>query len=94
MASDAASLLRFLEKEVLPWYVQRRKELEYRLLLRAHVFGESHDPRKVERLGGYEVHFDRKLERMLAMLIQVHGLRSPTKPSYSFRKSKFNDTYV
>jgi hypothetical protein len=30
---------------------------------------------KLERLGRYEVHLDRKLERMLAMLLRLKDLR-------------------
>jgi hypothetical protein len=37
-------------------------------LIREQAFGEALDPDKLERLGRYEVHLDRKLERMLAML--------------------------
>jgi hypothetical protein len=33
------------------------------------AFGEALDPDKLERLGRYEVHLDRKLERMLTMLL-------------------------
>jgi hypothetical protein len=72
---DVTALLRFLEKDVLPWYAQRRKELENRPLIRAQAFGESLDPNRLERLGRYEVHLDRKLERTLAMLIRLQDLR-------------------
>ena len=34
--------------------------------------------RNVERLGRYEVHLDRKLERMLAMLLRLKDLRQGT----------------
>ena len=37
-----------------------------RPLIREQAFGEALDPDKLERLGRYEVHLDRKLERMLA----------------------------
>ena len=60
---------------MLPWYEQRGKELENRLLICAQAFGESLDPVKLERLGRYEVHLDRKLERALAMLIRLKELR-------------------
>jgi hypothetical protein len=33
------------------------------------------DPDKLERLGRYEVHLDRKLERMLTMLLRLKDLR-------------------
>ena len=42
------------------------------------AFGESLDPDKLERLGRYEVHLDRKLERTLAMLLRLKDLRQGT----------------
>ncbi len=39
------------------------------------AFGEALDADKLERLGRYEVHLDRKLERMLAMLLRLKDLR-------------------
>ena len=44
-------------------------------LIREQAFGESLDPDKLERLSRYEVHLDRKLERMLAMLLRLKELR-------------------
>ena len=69
------SLRRHLESEILPWYVTRKKELSNRPLIREQAFGEAFDPGKLERLGRYEVHLDRKLERMLSMLIRLQDLR-------------------
>jgi hypothetical protein len=37
--------------------------------------GEALDAGKLERLGRYEAHLDRKLERMLAMLLRLKDLR-------------------
>ncbi len=76
--ADEAGLQRFLEKEVLPWFQTRRKELANRPLIREQAFGEALDPDKLERLGRYEVHLDRKLERMLAMLLRLKYLRQGT----------------
>lgn len=73
--ADAEGLRRFLEGEVLPWFESRRKELAHRPLIREQAFGEALDPDKLERLGRYEVHLDRKLERMLAMLLRLKDLR-------------------
>ena len=73
----AASLLGFLEDEVTPWLNRYRIQLENRHLVREQAFGESLDPEKLERLGRYEVHLDRKLERMLAMLFRLKELRRP-----------------
>ena len=50
-------------------------EFANRLLIREQAFGESLDPDKLERLSRYEVHLDRKLERMLAMLLRLKELR-------------------
>ena len=51
---------------------QRGKPLS---LIREQAFGEALDPDKLERLGRYEVHLDRKFERMLAMLLRLKDLR-------------------
>ncbi len=64
--------------EVLPWFEKRKKELANRPLIREQAFGEALDPDKLERLGRYEVHLDRKLERMLAMLLRLKDLRQGT----------------
>jgi hypothetical protein len=73
--ADAEGLRRFLEDEVLPWFENRKKELATRPLIRDQAFGEALDPDKLERLGRYEVHLDRKLERVLAMLLRLKDLR-------------------
>ena len=69
-----------LEVEVLPWYAKRRHELEYRPLIRAQAFGEAVDSNRLDRLARYEVHLDRKLERMLAMLFKLQELRRAAPP--------------
>jgi hypothetical protein len=73
--ADVEGLRRFIEDEVLPWFETRRKELTNRPLIREQAFGEALDPDRLERLGRYEVHLDRKLERMLAMLLRLKDLR-------------------
>ena len=74
-AADTAGLRRFLEGEILPWFATRRKELVNRPLIREQAFGESLDPDKLEPLGRDQVHLDRKLERMLSMLLRLKELR-------------------
>jgi len=76
--ADSDGLASFLEGEVLPWLENRKKELVNRPLIREQAFGESLDPDKLERLGRYEVHLDRKLERTLAMLLRLKDLRQGT----------------
>jgi hypothetical protein len=41
----------------------------------AQAIGRLLDPCRPERLGRYEVHLDRKLERTLTMLIRLQDLR-------------------
>ena len=79
-SADAESLKRFLKDEVLPWYEKRRRELACRPLIRQQAYGEAVDPDRLERLARYEVHLDRKLERMLAMIFKLQELRR-TNPS-------------
>ena len=79
--ADAEGLRRFLEAEVLPWFENRRKELANRPLIQEQAFGEALDPDMLERLGRYEVHLDRKLERTLAMLFRLKELRPVTVES-------------
>lgn len=56
---------------MLPWFGTRWKELGNRPLIRDQAFGEALDPDKLEWLGRCEAHLDRKLERMLSMLLRV-----------------------
>jgi hypothetical protein len=78
--ADAEGLRRFLEGEVLPWFEARKKELANRPLIREQAFGESLDPDKLERLGRYEVHLDRKFERMLSILLRLKDQRRGALP--------------
>jgi hypothetical protein len=73
--ADAPSLLRFIETDVLGCYDRQREQIELRPRVRAQALGESLDPHKLERLGRYEVHLDRKFERTLSMLLRLQGLR-------------------
>ena len=72
---DAASLQRYLESEILPWYDKQRGQIIAQPLVRAQALGEALNPDKLERLGRYEVHLDRKFERTLSTLIRLQELR-------------------
>ena len=74
--ADIAGLQHFLESEVLQRLKARRDELANRSLVREQAFGEALDPDTLDRLGRYEVHLDRKLERTLSMLLKLKELRS------------------
>jgi hypothetical protein len=73
--ADSASLQRFLVEDVLPWLEKRKRELANRPLIREQALGEALDPGRLQRFGRYEVHLDRKLERMLTMLLRFKDLR-------------------
>ena len=79
--ADVASLQRYLESEILPWYDKQRAQIIAQPLVRAQALGESLDPDKLERLGRYEVHLDRKLERTLSTLIRLQELRRTKSPA-------------
>jgi hypothetical protein len=74
--ANADGLAEFLRKEMMPSCQSRRRELENRPQIREQVIGEALDADKLERLARYEIHLDRKLERMLSMLIRLQELRA------------------
>ena len=76
--ADPEGLRHLLEAEVLRWFENRKKELANRHLIREQAFGEALDPDRLGPLGRYEVHLDRKLERMLTMLLRLKDLRLGT----------------
>jgi hypothetical protein len=78
--ANAEGLRHFLEAKVLPWFEARKKELAHRPLIREQAFGEALDVDKLERLGRYEVHLDRKLERTLSTLLRLQELRRCRQP--------------
>jgi hypothetical protein len=65
--------------------------LTNRPLIREQAFGQALDPDKLERLGRYEVHLDRKFERMLSTLIRLRELRGTSAAnSECFRLAKMD----
>jgi len=80
-AADAESLERFLSDEASPWLAKHRRALENRALIRAQALGEALDPDRIDRLARYEVHLDRKLERILGMLLKLQDLRRTIMPN-------------
>jgi hypothetical protein len=76
--ANVEGLRRFLEGEVQRWHDNRNNKLAVRPLIREQAFGEAFDPDRLERLARYEVHLDRKFERVLAMLLRLKDLRQGT----------------
>jgi hypothetical protein len=87
-AADAESLRRFLETEILPWFDKRKRELYYRPQIRAQAIGEAFDPGRLDGFIRYEVHLDRKLERILAMLLRLQDLRRAEKQDKSVSQNR------
>jgi hypothetical protein len=72
--ADADGLLEFLENEANE-LEGRRTELESPELIRDRSLGEGLKPEDLDGLIRYEIHLDRKLERVVGMLIRLKELR-------------------
>jgi len=73
--TDATGLAEYLQNSVLPGSAKQLGYVENRSVIRAQVLGEALEFERLEPLGRYEVHLDRKFERMLTMLLRLQGLR-------------------
>ena len=78
--AGATRLAEYLE-DSLPGCARQLGYVENRSVIRAQVLGEALDLDRLEPLGRYEVHLDRKLERMLTMLLRLQGLRRTNESS-------------
>lgn len=69
------ALLYYLDHELIP--LLRKQDLQYRYKepIAEQLRGQAFNPGKLEIIGRYETHLDRKLERSLAMLIKLQQLR-------------------
>lgn len=80
--ADAAALQTFIEDIVLPFYGERRQEIADQPAIRAQAAGEAFNPSRLRELARYETHLDRKLERLLSMLLKLQEKRAvPGKPA-------------
>jgi hypothetical protein len=73
--ADATGLAEYLAASVLPYCAKHLVYVENRHLIRAQVLGEALDFKRLEPLSRYEIHLDRKLERLLAMLLRLQDRR-------------------
>jgi hypothetical protein len=71
----APALRAFLDETVLPFHAQRMIAVRHRHLLRSQAFGMAVRRADLERLGRYETTLDRKLQRILGMLLQLQDRR-------------------
>ena len=79
--ADATGLAEYLQRSVLPRCARQLGYVENRSVIREQVLGEALDLDRLEPLSRYEVHLDRKLERTLAMLLRLQGLRRSNESS-------------
>jgi hypothetical protein len=79
--ADATGLAKYLQRGVLPGCARQLGYVENRSVIREQVLGEALDLDRLEPLSRYEVHLDRKLERTLAMLLRLQGLRRSNESS-------------
>ena len=79
--ADATGLKEFLVFRVLRQLVEQAEYIENRQLIREQVLGEAFPSARLEQLSRYEVHLDRKFERMLAMLLRLQSLRRSNEVS-------------
>ena len=77
----ADGLLKFLAEKVAPRYSNRVALVSQRKDIMAQAQGEAVDTDKLEKLTRYEVFLDRKLERMLTMLLKLQALRRAQEPA-------------
>jgi len=77
----AAGLLTFLDERMAPYYSNRIDILVQRRDIMAQAWGEAVDTDKLKKLTRYEVFLDRKLERMLTMLLKLQALRRAQEPA-------------
>jgi hypothetical protein len=65
------------------WYKWPIAELQHRDAIRDQALGVAYAANDLDLTARYKVHLDRKLERMLGMLIRLRELRRITVPGCS-----------
>ena len=75
--ATAEALKAWIDHHRTEWYDQPIVELQHREAIRDQALGIAYRADDLEVPARYEVHLDRKLERMLAMLIRLKELRQP-----------------
>ncbi len=76
-APTAEALSAWIGHHWQEWYAGPIAELEHRDAIKEQALGAAYAADDLETTARYEVHLDRKLERMLAMLIRLREVRRP-----------------
>jgi hypothetical protein len=77
-AGTAEALKAWIEHHWQEWYDQPIVELQHRDAIREQALGIAYAADGLEAPARYEIHLDRKLERILAMLIKLRELLQPS----------------
>jgi hypothetical protein len=77
-AATTGALNAWISHHWQEWYEHPIAELEHRGAIRDQALGAAYADRDLDVPARYEVHFYRKLERTLAMLVRLKELRRPT----------------
>jgi hypothetical protein len=77
-AANAEALKAWIDQHWKEWYDWPISELQHRDAIRDQALGMAYGTDDLERPARYEVHLDRKLERVLVMLVRLQDLRRPS----------------
>jgi hypothetical protein len=75
--ATAEALAAWIQRRWAEWYEGPIAELEHREAIKEQAVGAAYASQRLEVIGRYEVHLDRKLERTLSMLLRLRDLRQP-----------------
>ncbi len=77
--ATADSLAKWIDEEAQSYLRDQLAALNDRGAIREQAFGDAFNPRPLENLARYETHLDRKLQRILSMLLKLQELRHQRK---------------
>jgi hypothetical protein len=72
---NAEGLVKFITDLLEPACWRQVQEVRFTPEIKAQTLGEGLQMGRLEKLARYETHLDRKLERMLAMLVKLQAMR-------------------
>ena len=75
LSATAEHLANWIETVVKGYFERQLTALIHRDALREQAFGGAFKPDSLEKLARYETHLDRKLERILTVLVKLQELR-------------------
>ena len=77
--ANADSLAEWIDKVPQTYIRNRLAVFDNRSAIREQAFGDAFKPKRLESLARYETHLDRKLQRILSMLLKLQELRRQRK---------------